>query len=161
MLFATATLPLEPPRDGRQSERALAIQRGVGRLLRAGGMAMVTELPLASGRRADIVAVDGDGEVWIVEVKSSIEDFRADGKWPDYRRHCDRLFFATHADVPRDIFPADAGLIIADGYGADVLREAPEHRLAGSTRRALLLRFAHAAAARLHQLYDPGPGVVP
>jgi hypothetical protein len=156
-----ATLPLEPPRDGRQSERAFAIQRGVGRLLRAGGMAMVTELPLASGRRADIVAVDGDGEIWIVEVKSSIDDFRTDLKWPDYRRHCDRLFFATHAEVPQDIFPADAGLIIADGYGADVVREAPEHRMPGSTRRALLLSFAHTAAGRLHHLHDPSLGVVP
>lgn len=143
------------PRDGRQSERALMIQRGVGRLLRASGLAMVTELPLASGRRADIVAMDAAGEVWIVEIKSSVEDFRVDLKWPDYRRHCDRLYFATHAEVPREIFPEDSGLIIADGFGADIARPAPEHRLSGATRRALLLRFARAAAGRLHHLYDP------
>ena len=131
------------------------MQRGVGRLLRAQGFAMVTELPLATGRRADVVGLGGGGEIWIVEIKSSIEDFRVDQKWPDYRISCDRLFFATHAAVPLDIFPSDAGLILADAYGAELMREAPEHRLAGATRRAMLLRFAQAAAHRLHGLIDP------
>jgi len=134
------------------------IQRGVGRLLRTVGHAMVTELPLASGRRADIVALGQGGEIWIVEIKSSIEDFRADRKWPDYRLHCDRLFFATHGAVPAAIFPDEAGLMLADGYGAEIRREAPEHRLPPATRKAMLLRFAHAAAGRLHGLYDPSPG---
>lgn len=150
--------PLAPPIDGRQSENALMIQRGVGRYLRASGMVMVTELALASGRRADIVAVDSGGEIWIVEVKSSIEDFRADAKWPEYRLHCDRLFFATHSGVPAELFPEHAGLIFADSYGAEMHRDAPEHRLKGATRKAVLLRFAHAAAVRLHQLYDPDSG---
>ncbi len=147
--------PLEPPVDGRQSERALMIQRGVGRFLRANRMVMVTELPLASGRRADIMAVDSAGLIWIVEIKSSIEDFRADSKWPDYRMHCDRLFFATHAEVPETLFPESAGLILADAYGAEMRRDAPEHRLSGATRKAVLIRFAHTAALRLHQLHDP------
>jgi hypothetical protein len=145
-----------PSPDGRQSPHAAAVQRGVGRLLRALGFAMVTELPLSTGRRADVVAMDGDGEIWIVEIKSSIEDFRVDRKWPDYRYSCDRLFFATHAGVPLDIFPADAGLILADSYGGQLVRDAPEHRMAGTARRVMLLRFAHAAAARLHGLVDPG-----
>jgi hypothetical protein len=153
------TAPLiAPPRDGRQSDTALAIQRGVGRMLRVAGFHMVSELGLASGRRADIVALGSDGEIWIVEIKSSIEDFRVDRKWPEYREHCDRLFFATHTGVPSEIFPEDAGLILADGYGAAVIREAPEHRLAGATRRAMLLRFAQAAAGRLHGLIDPEVG---
>lgn len=153
IMFADDMLLL--PRDGRQSETALMIQRGVGRHLRALGLSMVTELPLSSGRRADIVAMDADGEIWIVEIKSSIEDFRVDLKWPEYRRHCDRLYFATHTGVPQETFPEDSGLIIADAYGADITRHAPEHRLSGATRRALLLRFARAAAGRLHHLYDP------
>ena len=72
------------------------------------------------------MALGGDGEIWIVEIKSSVEDFRSDRKWPDYRMHCDRLFFATCADVPLDIFPLDAGLILADGFGAELVREAPD-----------------------------------
>ncbi|SDB56757.1 hypothetical protein SAMN02982931_04515 [Bauldia litoralis] len=144
-----------PPVDGRQSERALAVQRGVGRLLRARGFAVVAELPLATGRRADVVGLGPAGDLWIVEIKSSVEDFRTDHKWPDYRLSCDRLFFATHADVPLDIFPEDAGMILADGYGAELLREAPEHRLVAATRKAMLVRFAQAAAHRLHGLVDP------
>jgi len=144
-----------PPVDGRQSEHAAAVQRGVGRLLRAGGYAIVTELPLMTGRRADVVALGPDGEIWIVEIKSSVEDFRVDRKWPEYRISCDRLFFATHAAVPLDIFPDEAGLILADAYGAELIREAPEHRLAGASRKAMMVRFAQAAALRLHGLVDP------
>ena len=154
----TELATLAPPVDGRQSARAAAIQRGVGRLLRARGFAIVTELPLATGRRADVVGLGASGEVWIVEIKSSIEDFRVDRKWPDYRCSCDRLFFATHAGVPMEIFPDDAGLMVADAYGAELLREAPEHRLAAATRKAMLVRFAQAAAHRLHGLVDPAAG---
>jgi hypothetical protein len=147
--------PIAVPVDGRQSPTALAVARGAQRLLVALGHACVCELPLASGRRADLVALRHDGEIWIVEIKSSIEDFRVDQKWPDYRLHCDRLFFATAAHVPVDIFPDDAGLIVADAYGAELLREAPEHRLHAATRRRMMLAFAHAAARRLQALADP------
>jgi hypothetical protein len=146
---------IAPPVDGRQSPQALAIQRGVGRLLRAQGYAMVTELPLATGRRADVVGLGAGAELWIVEIKSSVEDFRVDRKWPDYRHFCDRLYFATHAAVPAEIFPEDTGLILADAYGAELMRDAPEHKLTGAARRAMLLRFAQAAAHRLHGLIDP------
>ncbi|WP_436643448.1 MmcB family DNA repair protein [Microbaculum sp. FT89] len=141
--------------DGRQSETALSVQRGTGRLLRTLGFSIVTEMPLASGRRADIVALSQAGDVWIVEIKSSLADLRADGKWPDYRWHCDRLYFAAPPELGRDIFPQDAGFIAADSYGAEILDEAPEHRLAGPTRKAMTLRFARLAALRLHSLADP------
>jgi len=144
-----------PATDGRQSETALAIQRGVGRLFRRQGFAVVTELSLMTGRRADVVALGPAGEIWIVEIKSSVEDFRSDKKWPDYRLSCDRLLFATRAGVPLGIFPDDAGLILADNYGAEIVRAAPEHKLAGATRKAMLLRFGQAAANRLHGLVDP------
>ena len=150
------TLTLPP--DGRQSETALAIARGTTRLLHSFGHAVVSELSLASGRRADLVALGGNGELWIVEIKSSVADFRADQKWMDYRMHCDRLFFATCMDVPCDIFPKDTGLIVADAFGADIVCEAPEHRLHASTRKSMMLAFARAAARRLSALADPeGP----
>lgn len=157
MTDSTATRLLEAVViDGRQSERARLVQRGVGRLMIGLGFSVLTEMPLASGRRADVVGLSPNGELWIVEIKSSVEDFRADRKWPDYRLHCDRLFFATLEGVPLDIFPAEAGLILADGFGAAVLRDAPEHRLAPATRKATTLRFAHVAARRFHALLDPG-----
>ncbi|MEA2839067.1 MAG: hypothetical protein QOF41_397 [Methylobacteriaceae bacterium] len=136
------------------------IARGTRRLLRAAGRASVTELPLPSGRRADIVALGGDASIAIVEIKSSFADFRADRKWQDYRFHCDQLFFAVSPQMPLEILPADTGLIVADAFGAEIVREAPIHRMAGATRRAMLLRFALAAADRLHGLADPG-AVVP
>ncbi|MEA2935273.1 MAG: hypothetical protein QOD74_1919 [Variibacter sp.] len=144
--------------DGRQSHTAATIARGTARLLLSLGFACISEVSLASGRRADLVAMRDDGEIWIVEIKSSLADFRADGKWPDYRWHCDRLFFATAPNVPPHIFPEDAGLIVADGYGAEMLRDAPEHRLPAATRRSMLLRFGRIAALRLQSLIDPtGP----
>lgn len=149
---------LEPPVDGRQSETALAVARGTTRLLHAHGFSVVSELPLASGRRADLVALDGKGEIWIIEIKSSVADFRADQKWMDYRLHCDRLFFATVQDVPCEIFPPDTGLIVADAFGASFVCEAPEHRLPAPTRKQMMLLFGRAAALRLAALADPhGP----
>jgi hypothetical protein len=141
--------------DGRQSDTALLVARGTRRMLRRRGLSTLTELALLSGRRADIVALADDGTIHIVEIKSSVSDYRADRKWPAYRAHCDRLYFAIPESVPAAIFPLDTGLILADGYGAEILREAPEHRLAPATRRAVLLRFAQAAAHRLHSLADP------
>ncbi len=135
--------------DGRQSERALLVRRGVQRLFLEMKHAMLPELGLASGRRADLISLSDKGEIWIVEIKSSVEDLRADSKWPDYRQHCDRLFFATHPGVPQEIFPEDCGMILSDGYAAEIVRDAPEHRLAPATRKALTLRFARAGADRL------------
>jgi hypothetical protein len=146
------------PLDGRQSATALAVARGTARLLGSLGFSCLPELPLPSGRRADLVALDGPGTLWIVEIKSSVDDFRADRKWADYREHCDCLYFATTLDVPFSIFPEGCGLIVADGHGAALLREAAEHRIAAATRRQMLLRFAHVAALRLSALADPdGP----
>ena len=154
-MSANALASLLPP-DGRQSQTALAVARGTMRLLHQFGFSAVSELPLPSGRRADLVALNNASEIWIVEIKSSIEDFRADQKWPEDRTHCDRLFFATALHVPLEIFPSDVGLILADAFGAAVEREAPEHRLSPATRRSIMLRFARTAATRLQVLADPG-----
>jgi hypothetical protein len=155
------SLPRPPPVlpvDGRQSARALEVRRGTARLLAARGLSSLPEVPLASGRRADLLAVSARGDIWIVEIKSSLEDLRADAKWPDYRLHCDRLFFATLADVQAEAFPPEAGLIVADAFGAEVLREAPVHPLHASTRKELLVRVSRLACARLLLLEDPAAG---
>ena len=148
-------ISLVPRVDGRQSETALAIARGTARLLRSLGFASVSELPLPSGRRADLVALNDRGEIWIVEIKSSVEDLRADQKWHEYRAHCDRLFFAFTQDLPCEIFPEQTGLIVADAYGAHMHCEAPEHRLPAPTRKLMTVRFAMAAALRINRLIDP------
>jgi hypothetical protein len=150
------TPDLAAPIDGRQSERALQIQRGTARLLRRHGFVCLPELTLKSGRRADLFALNGKGEIWIVEIKSSLADFRADTKWPDYWDYCDRLFFATNEETPVEIFPDEAGLIIADAHGAEIVREVEAQKLAAARRKAVTLLFAQAAAARLHAIHDPG-----
>lgn len=155
MIGAGARATPDGLEDGRQSDTARTVARGVRRLLRARNLVSVTELVLADGRRADVMALGADGSLSIVEIKSSVADYRADAKWPFYRAHCDRLYFAIPTTVPAVLMPDDAGLIVADAYGAEIVREAPEYRLAPATRRALLIRFAQAAADRLHAVIDP------
>ncbi len=136
-------------------ETTRVVTRGARRFLRARGFSVLTEFLLPSGRRADLVALSGDGRIRIVEVKSSLEDFRADSKWPHYREHCDLFYFAVAIDAPMQAFPQDAGLIVADAHGGFLEREAPPHPLAPATRRMMMLRFAMTAAERLHAVAHP------
>ena len=147
------TSALKP--DGRQSETALAVQRGVGRLLRAHDYALLTEFTLASGRRADVIGLSPKGLLWIIEIKSSPEDFKADSKWPEYREYCDHFSFAIPQTMNADLIPVEAGLIVADQWGAEIIRAAPDHPLHASRKRAVHMAFARAAAQRLHGLWDP------
>jgi len=144
--------------DGRQSQMAAELQRGVCRTLRALGHSVLTELPLANGRRADVVGLTARGDVLIVEIKSCLIDYRTDGKWHEYRDYCDRLYFAVAADFPCEVIPAHAGLILADRYGAELVREPVEERLVAARRKAMMLTFARAAALRLQHHIDPGCG---
>ncbi len=145
----------QPSPDGRQSVTAAAVQRGLCRLLRELGCAVLTEFTLASGRRADVTAIRPDGAIWIIEIKSSPQDFYLDSKWPEYRDYCDRLFFAVPPTLDVVIMPEDAGLVVADQYGAEILRDAPVHPLVAARRKAVTLAFARVAAQRLHGLWDP------
>lgn len=147
--------PLVLPADGRQSAIAAGVQRGVRRLFAQLGHATIPEFTLASGRRADVIALSSSGVLTIVEIKSSVADFRADRKWPDYQEFCDHFYFAVPESLPLDILPEDRGLIVADSFGAAILREAAHHPLPGARRKAVTLRFAHAAATTLHALADP------
>lgn len=153
--MTSPTPSLAAPVDGRQSAAALDIARGTKRMLLAHGFASVAELPLANGRRADLIAISDKGEIWIVEIKSGVEDFRSDAKWPEYREFCDRLFFAVDGHFPRELLPSDTGHIIADRFGAEIVQPAPLHQLAGARRKALTLRIARAAAMRLTLVADP------
>lgn len=144
--------------DGRQSAAAAALQRGVCRAFRALGHSVVTELALANGRRADVVGLSASGDILIVEIKSCLTDYRTDGKWHEYLDYCDRLYFAVATDFPSDVIPEDAGLILADRYGAELVRDAVEDRLSAARRKAMMLSFARAAALRLQHHVDPGCG---
>jgi hypothetical protein len=151
------TLSPIPPPEGF-GEPAHAIRRGVLRLLHACGFAAVSELSLGSGRRADLAALGPSGEIWIVEIKSCVADYRADRKWHEYRMHCDRLLFAVAPEFPIECLSADAGLIVADAYGGELVYPGALHRLPAATRKAMLIRFARAAASRLTIQGDPSLG---
>ncbi|WP_395458454.1 MmcB family DNA repair protein [Azospirillum melinis] len=131
------------------------IFRGVRRALATRGYASLTEFRLASGRRADVLAIDEAGNILIVEVKSGVPDFRSDQKWQEYREWCDAFYFAVDDGFPTELIPEDCGLIVADAYGAEVLREAPVAKLAAARRKTLLLRAAMTGAGRLHRIEDP------
>ena len=138
--------------DDHLSPCASDICRGVLRLFAALNFAGVTEMTLTNGRRADIAAIGPKGEIAIVEVKSSVADFRADGKWPQYQPFCDRFYFAVGHSFPKELIPEDAGLIVADGFGGAVLREPAITPLAATRRKAVTLRFARLAASRFVQI---------
>ena len=115
---------------------ACRIVRGVVRLLASLDYRLLTEFPLPNGRRVDIAAIDPRGGFAIVEVKSSVADFRADGKWYFYRGYCDVFFFAVDPAFPHQLLPEDVGVIVADGFEGVLLRPAPVTALNAARRRA-------------------------
>lgn len=145
------------PAAARQTrpDITLAVCRGACRLMRQTGRSVLRELPLPDGRRADIMAIAGSGELTIVEVKSSIEDWRVDQKWPDYLAWCDLLYFAVPVDFPQALIAEEVGLIVADAYGGEILRHPPRRPVAAARRKALLVDCARLASERLSRLEDP------
>ena len=138
---------------------AALLARGVCRALDQLGYASLLEFPLVNGRRADILALGRDGELAIVEIKISVADFRADRKWGEYRDFADRFYFAVPNNFPAALIPEECGLIVADSFSASFLRDGARNSLASARRRALTLRFALAAAARLRRHLDPQAGL--
>ena len=125
-----------------------AVTRGAARLLAAMGYAPLLEVTLPSGRRADIMALGPKGQIAIDEVKSSLEDYRADRKWGDYLDYCDMFAFAVPPEFPRDVLPPEPGLIVADAFDGAMIRESPLSPLSGPRRKAITLAFARLAAIK-------------
>ncbi len=144
--------PAAPGRAaGTEADR---LARGVCRFLAARGYSTLTEFPVGSGRRVDVVGLNRDRHFVVVEIKTSPADFRSDAKWPDYLPWCDAFYFAVPDGFPAAILPADRGLLVADAFDAAVLREAPPCTMNPARRRAQILRFALTAGQRLQQRLD-------
>jgi hypothetical protein len=142
---ATAFLP----RPGQ------VLARGVCRHLLSHDFVTVEELTPAPGLRVDVMALGPKGEIWVVECKSSRADFVSDAKWHRYLEWCDRYFWAVDSDFPTELLPDGTGLIMADAYGAEIVRMGPETRLPGARRKFMLQKFARHAALRWHAARDP------
>jgi hypothetical protein len=147
-----ATFPLiGPAGETTAGERMVAadIARGCLRLLAGHGYYGMREVTLGNQRRADVVAIGMKGDIWLIEIKSGVADFRADSKWREYMPYCDRFWFAVNADFPQALIPDEAGLIIADRFDGAIVRDAPVAPLPAARRKAMTLRFARLAALRL------------
>ena len=140
------------PYDGRSAADDVA--RGVGRLLSDMGYAYITEMPLNNGRRVDLMAIAENGHITVVEIKSSLADFRSDQKWHEYLAYCDHFYFAVPMNFPAAVLPDDTGMMLADRYGAEIVRPAQEAKVNGSRRRSLILKFARAAANRYNRALE-------
>lgn len=131
------------------------VARGVSRLMLQLGFAPITEFTLPNGRRLDVAAVSDSGEIVAVEIKVSLADLRADEKWIEYLEYCDRFYFAVPENFPQEALPAQHGLIVADRFGAGIVRESGQAVVSGARRKALLIRFGRCAAERLTRAADP------
>lgn len=132
------------------------LARGVARFLATMGAASITEYAPRRGLRADVAALTREGEIWIVECKSGPADFMSDAKWPGYVEWCDRFFFAVDEAFPTDLLPPHEGLMIADDFSAEIVRDARFSRLAPARRKAQTLRLARVAMERARHAADPG-----
>jgi hypothetical protein len=148
MIRGMSTAPLPQPGP--------ILARGVCRALLGHDFAALTEFSPIPGLRVDVIALGPRGEIWVVECKSSRADFAGDRKWQGYLDWCDRFFWAVSPDFPADLLPPDTGLMLADGFDAEIVRMPPERRLAPARRQAVLRAFARTAARQVLALRDPG-----
>lgn len=155
----TAAVPI-PSEDDLKAAQAVA--RGICRLFARNDIWCLPEMPLRSNRRADLMGIDAKGQLVIVEIKVSRADLLGDGKWTDYLDHCDRFYWGLAAHLDRACMETEAflpercGLIVADGYDAEILRPAPTVALNAARRKAETERLARAALRRQQGLIDPG-----
>ena len=149
-------MTLPAPLDMPRLMPGQLLARGVSRHLLGHDFVTLEEVVPTPGLRVDVMALGPKGEIWVVECKSGRADFRTDRKWQGYLDWCDRFFWAVDADFPTDLLPQGTGLILADGYDAEILRMGPETPLAGARRKMMVQKFARHAALRLQALRDPG-----
>jgi len=137
------------------------VVRGIGRLFARNDIWCLSEMMLRNGRRADLMGIDAKGHVVIVEVKVSRADLLGDGKWTDYLEFCDRFYWGLPPGLDRGpleteaFLPDTCGIIVADGYDAEILRPAPLRQLAAARRKVECERLARAALRRLVTNADP------
>lgn len=147
----------KPAGEEVRSDLAVRMARGVCRRLLDLGYRPLTEFTLTGGRRVDVIGLNDAGRFLVVEIKTSVADFRGDAKWPDYLAYCDEYYFAVPPDFPADLLPDEHGLIVADAFDAAVRRPAPVLPMNATRRRHQILKFGLAASERLFRGADSWP----
>jgi hypothetical protein len=156
-----ASEPLAAASTFADVRHAAAVARGICRLFARNGIWCLPEMPLRNGRRADLMGIDAKGHVIIVEIKVSRADLVGDAKWTDYLDHCDRFFWGLHPALDRACMdtasfrPEACGVIVGDGYDAEILRPAPLLPLAAARRKVEVERLARASLRRQVVGADP------
>lgn len=152
------------PCDSSPAAAALCaadVARGVTRLFARNDIWCLPEVPIRNGRRADLMGIDARGSVVIVEIKVARADLLGDAKWPDYLDFCDRFFWGVPPGLDRAPLETEAyrpetcGVIVADGYDAEILRPAALSPLAAARRKTQVEHLARIAMRRHTALIDP------
>lgn len=139
----------------QRSDAGKRLAKGVQALFYDLGYASMTEVNLKIRRRVDVMGLNDKGRLIIAEVKSSAADFRSDSKWHEYLDFCDEFYFAVDENFPIDLLPEDQGLIITDGFHAEIIRPSIDFKLNAARRKNTTLRFARQAAQRFRLLSGP------
>jgi hypothetical protein len=137
------------------------VARGIGRLFARNDIWCLAEVPLKNGRRADLMGIDAKGLIVIVEIKVARADLLGDAKWTDYLDYCDRFYWGLPPGLDRAPLesaayrPETCGVIVADGYDAEILRPAALDPLAAARRKTQVEHLARTAMRRHMALIDP------
>lgn len=149
------------PTEGADQRQASAVARGICRLFARNDIWCIPEMSLRCGRRADLMGIDPKGRIIIVEIKVSRADLLGDGKWPDYLDYCDLFYWGLPPGLDRApleteaFLPQRCGVIVADGYDAEILRPAASAPLAAARRKVEVERLARASLRRMVAAADP------
>lgn len=152
---------LEDPSTHLMAPTARDVARGIKRLFARNDIWCLEEMALKNNRRADLMGIDSRGQIIIVEIKVARGDLLGDAKWPDYLDFCDRFFWGVPPGLDRSPLegegysPQRCGVIVADGYDAEIVRQAPLEPLAPARRKAQVERLARIAMRRNTALIDP------
>jgi hypothetical protein len=137
-----------------RAQTAEALKKAVSFMFFKYGYSMTTELGILKWgrRRADVIGNKIGGDLVLIEVKSSVADFRTDNKWTEYLPYADRVYLAFTKEVARKIhdnpelkarIPKRVGVLVlgSDGY-MKTAKPARRESVSTENRISILARLA-------------------
>lgn len=100
--------------------------------------------------RADVLITSMGSQIIICETKSSVADFKADKKWHQYLRYCDKFYFVmdatTYAKV-KELIPAKVGVfVVDDSMKIRIVRKSSTNSVKPEVRLNVITRMAYKSA---------------